>query len=54
MIATSSTHPKLADRALPVIRLQAVISGALNSRNKISEIGDPYRIPVGVEKLSER
>ena len=28
-------------------------NGALNSRNKISKIGDPYRILVGVGKLSK-
>lgn len=26
----------------------------LNNKNKISEISDPYRIPVGVEKLFDR
>jgi hypothetical protein len=51
---TSSTQPKPIDRAMPVLRLHAVIRGALNNKNRISEIGDPCGIPVGVGKLSER
>jgi hypothetical protein len=31
-----------------------VIRGALNSKNRIGEIGDPCGIPVGVGKLSDR
>ena len=31
-----------------------MIRGALNSKNRISEIGDPYRIPVAIGKLLDR
>jgi hypothetical protein len=56
MIATSSTQPKPHAMPVPprVCALHAETNGALNSRNKIGEIGDPCGIPVGVGKLSER
>lgn len=29
-------------------------NSALNSRNRISKISNPYRIPIGIGKLSKR
>ena len=39
---------------MPVLRLYAVIREALNSKNRIGEIGDPCGIPVAVGKLLDR
>jgi hypothetical protein len=55
-IATSLTY--LKPHAMPILPCLYVpynnISSTLNNKNRISEIGDPYRIPVGVGKLSDR
>src|SRR6478752_44608 len=42
------------DCVMPVLRPHAVIRGALNSKNRIGEIGDPCGIPVAVGKLLDR
>ena len=56
MIATSSTYliPYITLVPPYIYILYTETNGALKSKNKISEISEPYRIPVGVGKISKR
>ena len=56
MIAISSTYLILYVTLVPpyICVLYTKTNGALKSKNKIGEIGEPCGMPVGVGKISER